>query len=145
MTNDNKVRRRGKPEGVLVQMLQRDREHDRTFAVVAAAILKAPIHMDQKAMLLNVVSAALLEDRKRQSLEKELREAEQALDDELTEQNFQWLTDIKHELALLDGTEPETAERAADTGRDVESPKLSPRAPEHRDDSDRTAKNRKPR
>ncbi len=144
MTNDNKVRRRGKTEGVLARMLERDQERDRTFAVVAAAILKAPIHMDQKAVLLNLVSAALLEDRKRQSLEKELREAEQALNDEFTEQNFQWLTDVKHELALLDGIEPETAERMAGTERE-ELPKLSPVTPEHRDDSDRTAKNRKPR
>ena len=126
MTNDDKSRARGKQEGVLARMLQRDQEHDRSFAVVAAAILKTPIHMDQKATLLNLVWLALLEDRKRQSLEKELREAEQALSEELTEQNYQWLLDVKRELALLDGAEPETADQTASTEREAELPKLSP-------------------
>ena len=132
MINDNKVRMRGKPEGALARMLQRDQEHDRTFAVVAAAILKAPIHMDQKARLLNLVSAALSEDRKRQSLEKELREAEQALDEELTEQNYQWLVDVKRELASLDGTGPETAEQTAGTERDAELPRSPVARPRRR-------------
>jgi hypothetical protein len=116
------------PRSVSARKQQRDREQDRIFAVVAGAILKAPVSLDQKGTLLNLVWAALLKDRKRQTLEKELREAERAFGEAPGEQNFQWLQDVKRELAVLEGADPDCAERKAAAISDAaaESPNLTP-------------------
>ncbi len=116
------------PRSVFTRMQQRDREQDRIFAVVAGAILKAPVSLDQKGTLLNLIWTALLKDQKRQTLEKELREAEQAFGEAATEQNFQWLQDVKRELAVLDGADSDSAEQKAAARSDpaADSPNLTP-------------------
>src|SRR5207249_4173126 len=43
--------------------------------------------------------------RKTRTLNKELKEAERALGDEPSEQNFAWLRDVQDRLSAIDGTE----------------------------------------
>ena len=43
--------------------------------------------------------------RKNRTLNKELKEAERALGEELSEQNFAWLQDVRGQLSAFEGTE----------------------------------------
>jgi hypothetical protein len=90
---------------IMALLRKRERETDRML------ILKAPIWMEQKVAMLRLVSEALLEDRRRRTLEIELREAGRAWGEELSVQNFARLQDVRCQLAKLDGPDvhPTTA------------------------------------
>ena len=55
--------------------------------------------------------------RQRHSLVRELREAEHALGQEMTEANYSWLQDVKARLSDLDGTEALIEGFGASSGR----------------------------
>jgi DNA primase len=60
--------------------------------------------------------------RKNRTLNKELREAERALGEELSEQNFAWLQDVRAQLSSLEGTEASIEGFGALSGRPVGGP-----------------------
>jgi DNA primase len=60
--------------------------------------------------------------RKSRTLNKELKEAERALGEELTEQNFAWLQDVRAQLSSLEGTEASIEGFGALSGRPVGGP-----------------------
>ncbi len=57
--------------------------------------------------------------RKNRTLNKELKEAEKALGEELSEQNFAWLQDVRGQLSALDGMEATIEGFGALSGRPV--------------------------
>jgi DNA primase len=57
--------------------------------------------------------------RKNRTLNKELKEAERALGEELNEQNFAWLQDVRGQLSALEGTEATIEGFGALSGRPV--------------------------
>jgi len=57
--------------------------------------------------------------RKNRTLNKELKEAERALGEELSEQNFAWLQDVRAQLSSLEGTEASIEGFGALSGRPV--------------------------
>jgi DNA primase len=57
--------------------------------------------------------------RKNRTLNKELKEAERALGEELSEQNFARLRDVREQLLALDGTEASIEGFGALSGRPV--------------------------
>jgi len=57
--------------------------------------------------------------RKNRTLNKELKEAERALGEELSEQNFARLQDVRGQLSALDGTEASIEGFGALSGRSV--------------------------
>jgi DNA primase len=60
--------------------------------------------------------------RKNRTLNKELKEAERALGEELSEQNFAWLQDVRAQLSSLEGTEASIEGFGALSGRPVGGP-----------------------
>ena len=60
--------------------------------------------------------------RKNRTLNKELKEAERALGEELSEQNFAWLRDVRAQLSSLEGTEASIEGFGALSGRPVGGP-----------------------
>jgi hypothetical protein len=72
------------------------------FVDAAAAILRAPINVDDKAKILSQVAIAFVQGRKRRTLELEMKEAERALGENPNERNFAWLEDVKRHLAALE-------------------------------------------
>ncbi|HMA74451.1 MAG TPA: DNA primase [Xanthobacteraceae bacterium] len=60
--------------------------------------------------------------RKNRTLNKELKEAERALGEELSEQNFAWLQDVRAQLLSLEGTEASIEGFGALSGRPVGGP-----------------------
>jgi DNA primase len=60
--------------------------------------------------------------RKNRTLNKELKEAELALGQELSEQNFAWLQDVRAQLSSLEGTEASIEGFGALSGRLVGGP-----------------------
>jgi len=59
--------------------------------------------------------------RKARTLNKELKDAERALGDEPSEQNFAWLRDVQDRLSVLDGTEASIEGFGALSGRPARS------------------------
>lgn len=80
---------------------QRQKGRNEMFIDAAAAILKAPIDVDAKAAALSKVAIEFAQAERRRCLEKELKEAERALGEELSEQNFAWLADVRKNLSGL--------------------------------------------
>ncbi len=60
--------------------------------------------------------------RRNRTLNKELKEAERALGEELSEQNFAWLQDVRAQLSSLEGTEASIEGFGALSGRPVGGP-----------------------
>jgi DNA primase len=60
--------------------------------------------------------------RRNRTLNKELKEAERALGEELSEQNFAWLQDVRAQLLSLEGTEASIEGFGALSGRPVGGP-----------------------
>jgi hypothetical protein len=79
----------------------RDEDDNRLFAAVARAILAAPIHEAGKAAVLKPVAKVFMNFRRRLTLECELKEAERALGERLSEENFNWLQ-VRRQLAALE-------------------------------------------
>jgi len=60
--------------------------------------------------------------RRNRTLNKELKEAERALGEELSEQNFAWLQDVRAQLSSLEGTEASIEGFGALSGRPTGGP-----------------------
>jgi DNA primase len=60
--------------------------------------------------------------RRNRTLNKELKEAERALGEELSEQNFAWLQDVRAQLSSLEGTEASIEGFGALSGRPAGGP-----------------------
>jgi len=89
------------------------RENNRAFAVVASAILKASLSMEQKVDLLRLVSIAIESDSFGRLLERDLREAERAYRKKPSDENRVACKSLKRNIALLDSSELMTAAREA--------------------------------
>jgi hypothetical protein len=62
--------------------------------------------------------------RRNRALNKELKEAERALGEELGEQNFAWLRDVRAQLLSLQGTEASIEGFEALSGRPAGGPEV---------------------